>query len=42
MFECVAGLRNLAISDNGVTGSGGCILADDMGYGVTLYSMWAL
>lgn len=32
MFECVAGLRGLALSKNGMTGCGGCILADDMGY----------
>lgn len=32
MFECVAGLRGMAISKNENTTSGGCILADDMGY----------
>ena len=32
MFECVAGLRGMAISKNPNTTSGGCILADDMGY----------
>lgn len=32
MFECVAGLRGMEISKNENTTSGGCILADDMGY----------
>lgn len=32
MFECVAGLRGMAISKNEDATSGGCILADDMGY----------
>jgi len=32
MFECVAGLRGMAISKNETATSGGCILADDMGY----------
>jgi len=32
MFECVAGLRGMAISKNENATSGGCILADDMGY----------
>jgi hypothetical protein len=32
MFECVAGLRGMAISKDANTTSGGCILADDMGY----------
>ncbi|KAG0596659.1 hypothetical protein M758_UG273900 [Ceratodon purpureus] len=45
MFECVAGLRGMAISKNANTISGGCILADDMGLGKTLQSitlMWTL
>lgn len=41
MFECVAGLRGMAISKNENATSGGCILADDMGYAkITLFMMF--
>lgn len=39
MFECVAGLRGMAISKNESATAGGCILADDMGYAELTFSM---